>query len=62
MGRDWFRATCRYDGIVHSRTILFVKPGAVFIEDALQGPSGEHLVEQFWHLGEEATMVSTASL
>ncbi len=42
---------CRYRGITHRRTIA-LENHRLTIEDQLEGPAGEHLVEQFWHPGE----------
>ena len=43
-------AVCRYRGFTHKRTVRF--NGNEFdILDELEGPPGEHLVEQFWHVG-----------
>ncbi len=43
-------AECQYSGITHRRFIRFIKPNLVFILDAIDGPPGEHELEQFWHL------------
>ena len=45
---DFVTAECRYGGLVHRRTVLFVKTGALFIKDEISGALGEHLIEQFW--------------
>lgn len=47
---DQIIAECRYNEILHRRLLRFVKPGLVLILDWVDGPSGEHDVEQFWHL------------
>jgi hypothetical protein len=47
--RDLLNAECRYSGFVHRRRFLFLKPNVLFILDQVEGPAGEHLVEQFWH-------------
>lgn len=47
--RDWLDAECRYGGFVHRRRFLFLKPDLLFILDRVDGPPGEHLIEQFWH-------------
>lgn len=49
---DSLAAICRYRGFEHLRRIEFVKPGLVLVVDDVTGPPGEHLVEQFWHAGE----------
>ncbi|MEO8592529.1 MAG: heparinase II/III family protein [Candidatus Solibacter sp.] len=52
--RDYVDATCSYAGFTHRRRIIFVKPATVAILDRVDGPEGEHLVEQFWHLDQPA--------
>jgi Heparinase II/III-like protein/Heparinase II/III N-terminus len=50
-------AVCRYRGFTHQRTVRF--NGNEFdILDELEGPPGEHSIEQFWHVG--ATVHQTA--
>jgi hypothetical protein len=48
--RDCLDATCAYAGFTHRRQIVFVKPATVVVLDTVDGPSGEHTLEQFWHL------------
>jgi hypothetical protein len=48
--RDCLDATCAYAGFTHRRRIVFVKPATVVVLDTVEGPSGEHTLEQFWHL------------
>ncbi len=52
---DWLDASCVYAGFTHRRRIRFVKPGYVIVLDTvdgtIDGTGGEHLLEQFWHLG-----------
>ena len=48
--RDYLDATCAYAGFTHRRRIAFVKPATVVVLDTVDGPSGEHTLEQFWHL------------
>ena len=48
--QDYFDGVCRYGGIEHRRRVVFLKGDLVMLVlDELQGPPGEHLVEQFWH-------------
>jgi len=49
--RDYLDATCVYGGFLHRRRILFLKPSRLAIVDTIEGPDGEHCVEQFWHPG-----------
>ncbi|HUK19667.1 MAG TPA: alginate lyase family protein [Bryobacteraceae bacterium] len=53
--QDFLDARCRYRGFSHRRRLLLLKPGLLVILDDVDGPAGEHLVEQFWHPGEETT-------
>jgi hypothetical protein len=49
--RDVLEAECRYAGFTHRRRVEFRKPGTFLIADRVDGPSGDHDTEQFWHLG-----------
>ncbi len=49
--QDFLAAHCLYAGFTHRRTIRFVKPDRLEIEDEVEGPPGDHEIEQFWHLG-----------
>jgi hypothetical protein len=49
--RDAIEAECRYRGFTHRRMVEFQKPGMILIVDEIEGPPGEHDVEQLWHLG-----------
>jgi hypothetical protein len=51
---DVLEAECEYAGFVHRRRVEFQKPDRVSVTDQIDGPPGEHLVEQFWHLGSRA--------
>lgn len=48
---DLVTGQCKYAGFTHRRLLRFVKPSLLFILDAVDGPPGEHELEQFWHLG-----------
>jgi hypothetical protein len=48
---DVLEAECRYAGFIHRRRIEFQKPDLIVIVDEIQGPPGDHEVDQFWHLG-----------
>jgi hypothetical protein len=47
--RDFIGAECRYGGFTHHRRVLFLKPWTLIVLDEIDGPPGEHVVEQFWH-------------
>jgi len=49
--RDAIVGECRYCGFTHRRSIEFQKPNVILITDEISGPTGEHEVEQLWHLG-----------
>jgi len=51
--RDLIEAECRYRGFTHRRSVEFQKPDAILIVDEVEGPPGEHEIEQLWHLGSE---------
>jgi hypothetical protein len=53
--RDSLDAECRYSGFIHRRQFVFLKPDVLFVLDRVEGPPGEHLVEQFWHAAHEDT-------
>jgi hypothetical protein len=49
--RDLVEGECRYRGFTHRRSVEFQKPDVVVIVDEIEGPAGEHEIEQLWHLG-----------
>jgi len=64
---DSLVAECFARGINHCRRVKFVKPDLLFVVDEITGPPGEHIVEQFWHLGsardrERITLSGSAEL
>jgi hypothetical protein len=58
---DFLDATCRYRGLEHRRRIRFKKPDVISVLDEVTGSGGPHLLEQFWHSGEEVTEESPRS-
>jgi hypothetical protein len=55
-GRDYLDAECRYNGVVHRRVLILIHEArCLFVFDSVAGPTGSHLVEQFWHMGSVAT-------
>ena len=56
--RDYLDAACAYAGLTHRRRVLFLKPDRVLIFDEIEGPAGEHLLEQFWHPGRAVAAVA----
>jgi hypothetical protein len=57
---DYLDATCAYAGFTHRRRIVFAKPAKVVVLDTVDGPPGDHTLEQFWHLdkAEDAARLS----
>jgi hypothetical protein len=49
--RDLLEAECRYAGFTHRRRVEFQKPDLIVIVDEIDGPPGDHQVDQLWHLG-----------
>jgi hypothetical protein len=52
--RDSLDASCSYAGFTHRRRITLEKPATLVILDTIDGASGEHTIEQFWHLADAA--------
>jgi len=50
----FLEAQCSNRGVVHTRQIFWLAEGRWVIVDRVDGPAGEHLVEQFWHFATEA--------
>ncbi len=50
-GNDRAVAVCRYQGFSHQRMVRFTNGCQFEIVDELDGPEGEHDIEQFWHFG-----------
>jgi Heparinase II/III-like protein/Heparinase II/III N-terminus len=57
---DSLDAECRYSNFVHRRRFVFLKPAVLFVLDLVDGPPGEHLVEQFWHAAHPDTFTQMA--
>jgi hypothetical protein len=51
-GRDRAVALCRYQGFSHARRVEFLNGNEFEIIDQIEGPAGEHLIEQFWHFAQ----------
>ncbi len=51
--RDAIEAECHYRGFTHRRKVEFQKPDLILITDEIEGPPGEHDIEQLWHLGSQ---------
>jgi Heparinase II/III-like protein/Heparinase II/III N-terminus len=51
-GQDRAVAICRYQGFSHQRTLDFLNGEEFEITDQIEGPAGEHFIEQFWHFGQ----------
>lgn len=55
--RAQLEAFCSYNGFTHRRRIL-LEPGRLLVVDDIEGPPGEHICEQIWHLGPAAAKVN----
>jgi hypothetical protein len=53
--QDSMDVECRYSGFLHRRRFVFLKPDVLLVLDQVEGPPGEHLVEQFWHAASAGT-------
>ncbi|HVP56431.1 MAG TPA: alginate lyase family protein [Candidatus Eisenbacteria bacterium] len=51
-GKDRAVATCCYQGFSHTRTVEVTDAG-LSVVDQIEGPGGEHDIEQFWHVALE---------
>jgi heparinase II/III-like protein len=58
--RDFLDAECRYSGFRHRRRFQFLKPDVLLVLDTVEGPPGDHLVEQFWHAASPDTFARMA--
>ncbi|MGA3095273.1 MAG: alginate lyase family protein [Bryobacteraceae bacterium] len=61
--RDSLDASCAYGGFTHRRRVLFLKRERALVAlDSVDGPAGEHLLEQFWRPASlaEASRLSTS--
>ena len=56
-GLSYVDASCVYRGFTHRRRVLCVDQTWLFILDEVEGPEGEHLIEQFWHLGDSDVQI-----
>jgi len=54
-------AECRFRGLTHRRRVVWMKPRRIVVDDEVSGPPGDHLVEQFWHFGADASQVGPSS-
>lgn len=52
---DFLDASCRYRGFTHRRRVLLMHATrSLLVLDDVDGPPGQHRLEQFWHLGSAA--------
>ncbi len=56
--QDCAVAICHYGDFTHKRTVQFLDGNTFNILDELEGPPGEHLIEQFWHVGADVQQVA----
>lgn len=58
---DSMEALCRYRGFSHRRQVIFEKPDRLLVIDDVDGPPGEHLLEQFWPVGARVERLDAAA-
>lgn len=46
---DYLDAECSYRGFTHRRRVRFQKPDLLHVTDEINGPPGQHEIEQWWH-------------
>jgi hypothetical protein len=56
--QDYAVAVCQYNRFTHKRTVQFLDGNTFNILDELDGPPGEHLIEQFWHVGADVQQMA----
>ena len=54
-------AECEYRSFVHRRRVDFENPAKLVITDEIEGPPGEHTLEQFWHPGCPTQLITPQS-
>jgi hypothetical protein len=54
---NYLDVSCTSGDVSHRRRVQFVVPDLLLVIDRVDGPSGEHDVEQFWHIASEADAV-----
>jgi len=57
-GSYYLDAICEYHGVRHRRRIMLADGDLLIVLDEVEGPPGEHSVEQFWHCGEPSEPVT----
>jgi hypothetical protein len=50
------QASCEYEGLKHRRRVQLTV-GKLLVTDEIEGPPGDHVVEQIWQLGPAASKV-----
>lgn len=48
---DTFTGICRYRGFTHCRRLAWLDSSTLLITDRVEGPPGDHVIEQFWQCG-----------
>lgn len=54
---DYLSAACSYSGCTHWRRVFWLKKDLLAVVDVVEG-SGERTLEQYWHLGRRATLLT----
>jgi hypothetical protein len=55
--KTYLSAICSYRGFRHTRRVLCLVKEWLLVLDKVEGPGGEHLVEQFWHIADDGVKV-----
>jgi len=58
-GVSFADAQCEYRGFTHRRRVLLCGDRACIIVDDLQGPEGDHAIEQFWNTENGARLLTS---
>jgi hypothetical protein len=55
---EGLEGVCRYRGFTHRRRLEWTGPASLVITDRVEGPLGDHQIEQFWHCGSPTQFVA----
>lgn len=58
-GDAWADARCEYRGFTHRRRVLLCGEHACIVLDDVEGPEGEHAIEQFWNSGDRTALLTS---
>jgi hypothetical protein len=58
-GKDFADAECAYRGFTHRRRVLLCGDRACIVVDDIHGPEDEHVIEQFWNISADVSLVTS---